>query len=264
MKHNPETKVSDYYKCKRKSFTTNAESLIKTYSIQNAMSEQNSNDAPYMLWDVNEFNTSNQSNQSNVIGQSTLFNEPIKEKNVPVKKLLEDFFYAVSLVSNYLYPLEDQQADIIMAQITSCIPNIFGDSILDHFDYLRNVLKYDDISKIKKDLVIAMRRRGGKTLATCIFMACIMCTMEKQTILFYSTGSRISEMGKSLMLDIIKFLETQPRFSGNISWHTKGECVSVKNKYSTGEAWFYPCNVRVCIFFIYNSLKSQTQRSMEN
>jgi hypothetical protein len=163
-------------------------------------------------------------------------------------QLLEDIFLALSIISTEYQSFEDDQVDMIMRIVLACVPNIFKESSLEYMDYLHKVFKISSMQKVKKDLLLIARRRGGKTTITCAVIACILVVLLDQRILFFSTGERISTMGRDKIIEFLQVLKNSrqsSKFSG-IQYQTSEESLKVLGIHGLWNfAKFYPANVTV-------------------
>lgn len=163
-------------------------------------------------------------------------------------QFLEDIFFSMSIISTEYQSFQGDQVDMVMRSILSCVGNIFKESILENFDYLSKVFKISSPQKIITDLILIARRRGGKTTTVCALIACIMASLVDQRVLFFSTGERISTMGRSKIIEFLEVIQGSKQTSrfSNIKWSTSEETLVVTNIYGTNNvAKFYPSNVKV-------------------
>jgi len=165
-------------------------------------------------------------------------------------KLLEDLFLALSVISIEFQPMTDDQADMVMREVRTLIPRLFGESMLEYFDYLKATFALTSPSDIKKDAVIVARRRGGKSYTLTAVVACVMAILPQQMILFFSTGERISTLGRDTIIDMLEILinsSTTKKFS-KIKYMTSGEQLLVLNyRGQINRADFLPSNPEVSI-----------------
>jgi len=94
------------------------------------------------------------------------------------------------------------------------------------------------------------RRRGGKTSTLCAFTAVLLAILPGQNVLFFSTGERISMLGRDKItefLDVLIHSEATRKFA-NVKYKTGKETLRVRSIFGTwNRANFYPAKVEVCI-----------------
>lgn len=188
---------------------------------------------------------SNQALQNTGPGNGTKKN---MHQGIHPTQFLEDIFFSMSIISTEYQSFQGDQVDMIMRSILSCVGNIFKESILENFDYLSKVFKISSPQKIITDLILIARRRGGKTTTVCALIACIMASLVDQRVLFFSTGERISKMGRDKIIEFLQVIQNSKQTTrfAKIRWSTSEETLVVTNIYGTDNvAKFYPSNVKV-------------------
>lgn len=177
---------------------------------------------------------------------------------ISVVEILEIIFYALSIISNEKQNFEDHQADMLMRMIMANLKNLFKESVLEHFDYLKKTfasVQLHNLYQLLKDLILLARRRGGKTSTLCALLACIMAILPGQNILFFSTSERISLMGREKItefLDVLIHTEASRKFA-NVQYKTGKETLRVKTIFGTwNKGSFFPDNKEVrCLYLCY-------------
>lgn len=170
---------------------------------------------------------------------------------ISVIEILELLFFALSIISNEKQNFEDHQADMLMRMIMANIKNLFKESVLEHFDYLKKTfasVQLQNLYQLLKDLILLARRRGGKTSTLCALLACIMAIIPGQNILFFSTSERISMEGRGKItefLDVLIHTEASRKFA-NVQYKTGKETLRVKTIFGTwNKGSFFPDNKEV-------------------
>lgn len=183
-------------------------------------------------------------------------NQTITRVQSPVE-LVEEIFFVLSIISMEYANFEDHQVDMLMNIICACIRNMFKEAMLENWEYLKETFKVNALREILKDVILIARRRGGKTTIICAALTAIILVLSDQNILFFSTGGRISFMGRDLILDMLQMVKNSSITSkySNVTFKTSKESLVVWNgKSSTpNKAIFYPSDAEVCTSFFFCS-----------
>lgn len=166
------------------------------------------------------------------------------------RQRLEDLFRALAFVNENVFELSERQTSIIVDNyMAASLQQIFGDEIIAQIGYLLQRFKLDELFE---EVIVMMRRRGGKTVATAAWVAIILATQPAGNTNVYGKSKRVSVMMKDLVEDIVMAMQKSGQFGIKIKDNNE-ETLSVITKYGTlNVGKFYPCNedVRPSLLFL--------------
>jgi hypothetical protein len=162
------------------------------------------------------------------------------------RQRLEDLFRALAFVNENVFELSERQTSIIVDNyMAASLQQIFGSEIIAEIGYLLQRFKLDELFE---EVIVMMRRRGGKTVATAAWVAIILCTQPAGNTNVYGKSKRVSVMMKDLVEDIVVALMKSGQFGIVKIKDNNEETLSVVTKYGTlNVGKFYPCNEDVRI-----------------
>ncbi len=157
------------------------------------------------------------------------------------RERLEDLFRALAYVNENCFELSERQMAIIRDNyISASLMQIFGDEIISEIAYLLQLFKLEELFE---EVIVMMRRRGGKTVATAAFIAIILSTQPDANTNVYGKSKRVSVMMKDLAGDIVIKLMKSNLFGIERIKDNNEETLSVITKYGNlNVGKFYPCN----------------------
>jgi len=157
------------------------------------------------------------------------------------RQRLEDLFRALAFVNENIFALSERQTSIIVDNyMAASLQQIFGEEIIAEISYLLQRFKLDDLFE---EVIVMMRRRGGKTVATAVWVAIILATQPAGNTNVYGKSKRVSVMMKDLVEDIVTAMWKSGQFGIEKIKDNNEETLSVVTKYGTlNVGKFYPCN----------------------
>lgn len=166
------------------------------------------------------------------------------------RERLEDIFKMLAFVNDNIFTLSERQMAIIGENyVGASLLQIFGDDIVAEISYLMKRFKLEELFE---EIIVMMRRRGGKTVATAAFVAIILCSQPEANSNIYGKSKRVSVMMKDLVYDIVIKLIQSNLFGIEKIEENNEETLSIVTKYgSLNVGKFYPCNEDVRSFFSF-------------
>jgi hypothetical protein len=163
------------------------------------------------------------------------------------RQRLDDLFKALAFVNENCFSLSERQMSIIVDNyMAASLLQIFGGDIVAELPYL---LKRFKLRKLFEEVIVMMKRRGGKTVATAVWVAIFLCTQPTANTNIYGKSKRVSVMMKDLVKDLVIALWRSGLFGIVRIVEDNEETLSVETKYGTiNVGKFYPCNEEVRFF----------------
>lgn len=157
------------------------------------------------------------------------------------RERLDDIFRMLAFVNEHCFTLSERQMAIITENyMPASLMQIFGDDLVSEIGYLLQKFKLDELFE---EVIVMMRRRGGKTVATAAFIAIILSSQPDANSNIYGKSKRVSVMMKDLVSDIVIKLIASNQFGIQRIKDNNEETLSVVTKYGTlNVGKFYPCN----------------------
>ena len=169
----------------------------------------------------------------------------VEDKKVSGMRTLKDFLIAVDIVNEHAYALSQQQSEIMMLNIQCVLKQMFSDDEL--IQHLMFLLDFFDIDELFQDLIVEMRRRGGKTIVLSCFIAIFIVVMPKGNTNVFSSGARISKAMKEVIRGVVLILmEKSERFSNSAILVDNQEQLVIRTMHGTQNILnVFPCNEKI-------------------
>lgn len=164
------------------------------------------------------------------------------------REKLEDLFRVFAFINENIFELSERQTAIIVDNyLAASLQQVFGQEIISQINYLLQKFKLDELFE---EVIVMMRRRGGKTVATAAFVAAVLSVLFAGNTNVYGKSKRVSVMMKDLVEDIVVALTKSGQFGIVRIKDNNEETLSVVTKYNTlNIGKFYPCNEDVHVPF---------------
>jgi len=194
---------------------------------------------PVLLCDKDVFNMGDAGAN---VDEAHIGDSPSAAENCSGRDKLMAYRRALRIINEHKFALSEQQLEIIDCYLQSSLQQMFGDELIAELPYLMEMF---DLSEIYEEVIVMMKRRGGKTVVTAAHIAIMIVTQPRANSNIYSSSSRVSELLKSLVVDMVEVLIVHGFNTAKISKNS-GEVLFIDTPYGTrNEAYFYPCNVEI-------------------
>lgn len=149
---------------------------------------------------------------------------------------------AINKHSKYTFSVE--QTNIMNLLIQCALKQIFSETEL--IQHLLFLLEYFNIRELFEDLIVQMARRQGKTTVVSCFIAVILCALLNGNTNCFSSGSRISQELKNVVLDVVTVIIEHCEGLRNCQvTRDTAEQIRVRSIHNTINIFnAYPCNER--------------------
>lgn len=154
---------------------------------------------------------------------------------------LADFFRVLDFVNENAFALSPKQMEIVVDNyLVASLKLIFGPDLLANVGYILHRFRIDELFE---DVIIMMKRRGGKSVSTGVYLACMFTTQIDCNTNTFGVSKRVTKLMKDLTRRLVGRI-IDSGVAGRISIGTdNAEGFSIKTKYGTEIlAFFYPCN----------------------
>jgi hypothetical protein len=157
-------------------------------------------------------------------------------------------FAALDIINERKFALSERQMIIVVdTYFVACLLKIFGDELIGNMDY---IMKRINITALFQDVFVMLQRRGGKTIATSVFISCFTTTQISGNFNVFGKSQRITKMIKSLVKECYQELRQVSIFCPTSIEEDNDERFSILTLHkSVNVNNFYPANSEVCYFF---------------
>lgn len=156
-----------------------------------------------------------------------------------------DFIAGIDLINEHSYAMSPEQSEILLMCLQAILQQIFTQSeLMQHLTFL---LDYFGMDELFEDVIIQMRRRGGKTIVISCFIALFIVCMPKGNTNVFSSGSRVSKAMKDVVRGVVKKLVAHgERFRGCRVVTDNKETLQVTTVHGTlNTVNFFPSNEKI-------------------
>ena len=178
-----------------------------------------------------------------------IFQHSAGDASVTGRQLLKDYYAALHVVNQTMFQLSERQMKIVTVFLIAGLRKIFGDEIISELDYL---LERFDLQEIYEQIVVMMKRRGGKTVAAVTHIACWSVTQTCGNGIVLSTSERVSQMFREQVVTVVKGVLSDPYFSAAyIGKPDRKEILTIVTKHgAVNSIRFYPDNPKIRIHLL--------------
>jgi hypothetical protein len=160
------------------------------------------------------------------------------------RERLDSLLMAAQIVNENKFTFSERQVFMIYdTYFVASLQKIFGDELSANIDH---ILKTFNIVELFEDVLIMMKRRGGKTIGTAVYVACFAMTQLRGNINVFGKSKRVTKMMKEVVKEIYLELKASGRFEPTKILTDNDEQLSIQTKYgNVNTINFYPCNSEV-------------------
>ena len=160
-------------------------------------------------------------------------------------QIFRDMITSIDLVNEHSYAFSSDQSEIIMMCMQAVLKQIFSPSEL--MRHLPFVLRYFGLNELFEDLIIQMRRRGGKTIVISCFIAVFAVCLPRANTNVFSTSARVSIAMKDVVRGVVLMLMKEcERFRGYRIETDNKETLAIRTSYGTLNVInFFPSNPKI-------------------
>lgn len=158
---------------------------------------------------------------------------------------LRDVLASIEIVNEHVYSLSPQQSEIMLLLVQCILKQIFTtEELIRHLPYL---LEYFGISELFEDLIVQMRRRGGKTVVASCFVGIFIVCMPRGNTNVFSSSKRVSMEMKAVVVNVVeKLIKHGERFRGAKIIRSNEEQLIVQSIHGTLNILnVFPCNEKI-------------------
>jgi hypothetical protein len=151
----------------------------------------------------------------------------------------------LDVVNAHCYELSPDQSEIILLMLQCILGQIFTvEELVRHLRYLLNFFGLDELFE---DLIIQMRRRGGKTIVTCCHIALCLLVLVRGNGVCFSTSMRVSEEIHNVVKDVlITVTQKSEKFRRCHILVCNREKIIVRSIHGTNNRFqAFPCNEKI-------------------
>lgn len=174
----------------------------------------------------------------------TELRDRVSHKSTSGRRRLDDFFAALQIINDSVFSLSEKQMEIIHCYLIAGLQQMFGDELLSELAYL---LERFQLTELYEEVIVMMKRRGGKTVVTSVFIAIWLATQPVGNAMIFSNGARVSQLMKDHVRECVVAISRSQRFDGvKIGKPDNKEILTVITAYdSKNTGSFMPASVDI-------------------
>lgn len=171
------------------------------------------------------------SDAGDTMGELGSVRSGVKHEHISGMRQLNMLMKALDSVKRNMYALSPDQNTIVMLGIKAMITRIFPEREL--LQNLSFIMEYFDLEELFEDIIVQMRRRGGKTTTLSILLGIIPLCVQDGNSYVVASSLRVSLLARDVAHDVIKTLiRTEPEFQ-NATVKARDKQLLVKTPYGT-------------------------------
>ena len=165
----------------------------------------------------------------------------VSMQRVSGRRRLDDYFTALAIANRGSFEMSERQTEILVdCYLVASLQRMFGDELVDEIDY---VLERFKLRELFEEVIVMMKRRGGKTVVTATHAAIWIVTQPDANTNVYSKSRRVSNLIRKLIREIAITLIESGCFGDAEIVVDNEETLAIRTKYKTiNYCNCYPCN----------------------
>lgn len=156
-----------------------------------------------------------------------------------------DFLAGIDIVNEHSYAMSPEQSEILIMCLQAVLQQIFTQSeLIKHLSFLLDFFGMDELFE---DVIIQMRRRGGKTIVISCFIALFIVCMPEGNTNVFSSSARVSKAMKDVVRGVVEKLVVHgERFRGCRVVTDNKETLALRSVHGTTNIVnFFPSNEKI-------------------
>lgn len=156
-----------------------------------------------------------------------------------------DFLAGIDIINEHSFAMSPQQSEILMMCLQAVLQQVFTQGeLIKHLSFLLDFFGMDELFE---DVIIQMRRRGGKTIVISCFIALFIVCMPEGNTNVFSSSARVSTAMKDVVRGVVhKLVAHGERFRGCRIETDNKETLALRSVHGTlNIVNFFPSNEKI-------------------